>query len=266
MKSSNLKCFSLLQMALTCALIVGAAGAQRTQSYHFKSVDAPGSLYFTGILGINNYGDIAGVRDGAEGHAHGFIRVGSTYTTIDVPGATDTGAYNVTNTGEITGTFVDPLGFQHGFLLSHHHYTVIDAPGAAQIPDTPFEFGPGLGTAVIRMNDWGFLVGEYADAQGFSHGFVRNRQGRFQNVDVPGAGHLPGKGSEAVAINDFDVITGLYYRDDSPLGHGFILDHGRYTTVDYPGAGGTSGTQCNGINNFGEVVGPYSDVNDHLHG
>ncbi len=116
------------------------------------------------------------------------------------------------------------------------------------------------------MNDWGSLVGEYADALGFSHGFVRTREGRYQNIDVPGAGHLPGKGSEAVAINDFNVVVGLYYRNDSSLGHGFVLVDGRYIMIDFPGAAGKSGTQCNGINNLGEIVGPYSDVYDHLHG
>ncbi|HLK60193.1 MAG TPA: hypothetical protein VKU00_26765 [Chthonomonadaceae bacterium] len=252
-------------MALTAMLLLFAVGARADGSYQFVSVDAPGSIFFTGILGINNHGDIVGVQDGADGHAHGFARINNQYSLIDAPGATDTNALNITDNGDITGTFFDPAGFQHGYLLHAGQFSTIDVPGAAQINDADFEFGPGLGTAVFRMNNRGVLVGEYADPLGFSHGFA-SVKGYFTTLDVPGASLFPGGGSECIAINDANVIAGVYYLDTSPPGHGFIHIHGQFLTIDYPGAGGTSGTQCNGINNLGVVVGPYSDANDNIHG
>ena len=41
--------------------------------------------------------------------------------------------------------------------------------------------------------------------------------------------------------------------------HGFRLDRGRFATVDVPGA---KGTQAQGINHRGQIVGVYSDTSN----
>ena len=52
-----------------------------------------------------------------------------TFTTIDVPGATETSAVGINAGGDIVGTFLNASGF-HGFLLSQGVFTTIDVPGA----------------------------------------------------------------------------------------------------------------------------------------
>ena len=45
------------------------------------------------------------------------------------------------------------------------------------------------------------------------------------------------------------------YKDASSQYHGFLLSGGTYTTIDYPGA---AGTQLNGLNDKGQIVGVTS--------
>ncbi|MCW3100561.1 MAG: hypothetical protein JWL77_6179 [Chthonomonadaceae bacterium] len=167
-----------LHFVLGAVMIATTAGAQRVPEYRFTSVDAPGSLYFTGILSFNNSGAIAGVRDGADGHVHGFVRIGSAYTTIDVPGMTDTGAYNITE---------------------------IDFPGAAGTS----------GTQCNGINNLGEIVGPYSDVNDHIHGWIL-RNGRFTQIDFPGA-----PASECDGINDFGTLAGQY-TDNYGITHGYI--------------------------------------------
>src|SRR6266436_2548226 len=52
------------------------------------------------------------------------------YTTIDFPGATETGASGINNLGQIVGGYVLPDGSRHGFLYSGGIFTTIDDPNA----------------------------------------------------------------------------------------------------------------------------------------
>jgi hypothetical protein len=63
-----------------------------------------------------------------------------------------------------------------------------------------------------------------------------------------------------VGNNDRGQIVGEY-QDDRGLGHGSLLDGDRFTTIDVPGAKGTNAAK---INNLGQVVGSYSDVDTDL--
>ena len=50
---------------------------------------------------------------------HGFLLdVDGTYTTLDVPGSTDTFASGINDGGEIVGYYTDFLGMSHGFLAT----------------------------------------------------------------------------------------------------------------------------------------------------
>jgi uncharacterized membrane protein len=48
---------------------------------------------------------------------HGFLMSGGGFTTIDVPGATDTCAFGINAPGRIVGSYVDGAGKEHGFVL-----------------------------------------------------------------------------------------------------------------------------------------------------
>jgi len=91
-------------------------------------------------------------------------------------------------------------------------------------------------------------------------GFLLER-GRFLPVTIPrGLEDLAPGGLSPLKINDRGQIVGSYL---SPTGaeRGFLLDRNRnkFTTVDVSRA---MGTQAQGINNRGQIVGVYSDTSN----
>ena len=86
----------------------------------------------------------------------------------------------------------------------------------------------------------------------------------FHTIDEPNAG-TTGDGTQgtfAIGINASGLISGNY-GDAQDVTHGFLLRHGRYTTFDDPNAGTAfgQGTNANGLNDRGQVVGLYWDPN-----
>jgi len=126
---------------------------------------APGSaLSGTAAGGINAPGQVSGYFQDANGAFHGFVKSGSTFTQIDVPGATDTLAYAINNRTDVAGWYVDQQFETHGFVLSGGKFTTIDVPGS-------------FGTVVTGINENGELVGYWLDANGAPSGaFTASRQ------------------------------------------------------------------------------------------
>jgi probable HAF family extracellular repeat protein len=81
-----------------------------------------------------------------------------TFTTIDVPGATFTGASGINDHGQIVGFYDDVSGTEHGFLLDRGIFTTIDVPGATS-------------THALGINAHAQIVGLFTDAGGTVHGF-----------------------------------------------------------------------------------------------
>ena len=72
------------------------------------SFDAPNSVpNGTAANGINDAGQIVGAYVGHDGHFHTFLHEGSTFTTLDCPGAIDTIAWGINSAGEIAGNCDD---------------------------------------------------------------------------------------------------------------------------------------------------------------
>jgi probable HAF family extracellular repeat protein len=138
-----------------------------------------------------------------------------------------------------------------GFLLAHGRYTTISVPAAQS-------------TTPVGITDSGTIVGEYADAGGVEHGFLRDTAGRFTTIDVPGA-----LSTNASRINSRGQIVGAYSETTISLSdlnaqpHGFLLERGRFSRIDFPNA---LQTQALGINDRGEVVGGYVDQAGTPHG
>jgi len=135
-----------------------------SQSYSFFSVPAA-AQYSTYADSINDKGQIVGAFFDTGGVAHGFLKEGETYTTIDVPGATSTYAYGLNNSGTIAGTWLNLSYWAEGFVrTSGGVVTVVDFPGA-------------LETFINGVNDWGDLCGQWADPKtGFWTAFVAFKQ------------------------------------------------------------------------------------------
>ena len=90
----------------------------------FTTIDFPGAS-FTQAVGINPKGTVVGVYSNATG-THGFqLRRrerddkgdDDAFTTIDVPGASFTGAFGINPKGNVVGVYSNATG-THGFLLS----------------------------------------------------------------------------------------------------------------------------------------------------
>src|SRR5690349_13642819 len=108
--------------------------------------------------------------------------------SFDAPGAdTTAGDFNgtfaaaINNWGAIAGSYADTVNVNHGFIrLPDGKFVTFQAPGADTTP------GSFNGTVATAINDFGVVAGEYFDASGEGHGFLRSPDGKFTTFDVPG--------------------------------------------------------------------------------
>jgi predicted chitinase/uncharacterized membrane protein len=211
---------------------------------------------------------------------------GYNFTTINVPGASQTSASGINDSGQFAGGYTDGSGVNHGFLEAGGGYTTIDFPGkswgtaskindSGQVVGSYWDYGtksyhgfleaggtytpinvPGTGwTQAFGINDSGQIVGSYLDTNKGYLGFLE-AGGAYTPIDIPGSYTVAASG-----INDSGQVVG-WYADKSTGGHGFLEAGGVYTTIDFPGASQTSAA---GINDSGQIVGNYAD-NSSAHG
>lgn len=137
---------------------------------------------------------------------------------------------------------------------------VIDAPGAGN--------GPGQGTfAYVIQGEW--IAGNYIDANGVYHGFLRAPDGTISKFDVLGAGTGAGQGTvEVKGMTRAGEIVGTMY-DSNNMFHGFLRSpKGKFTIFDAPGteSGTVLGTGGLSVNQAGVILGIYEDTNNAWHG
>jgi probable HAF family extracellular repeat protein len=94
-------------------ILCGAAVAD-ADSFTFTIFHVPDGFGQTTATGINSQGQVVGYFH-QGGITHGFLRSsdGSSYTILDVPGATNTLAWGINDNGLIVGFYADN---NHGFL------------------------------------------------------------------------------------------------------------------------------------------------------
>ena len=104
-----------------------------------------------------------GYYEDADGVQHGFRRdKNGRFTTIDLPGASNTIAVGINERGQVVGHCVDDGG-RHGFVHNRNGgITTCDAPDAQS-------------TLAFGINNRGQVVGFYADTGGAVHGFLRSK-------------------------------------------------------------------------------------------
>ena len=110
-------------------------------------------------MGINPGGVIVGTYVGAAcQHFHGFLRSpDGTFTTIDLPGASDTDPNAINPAGVITGI----VNFFHGFWRAPNGtFSKFDVPGAV------------YGLVPAALNPPGTVTGYWFDVNGATHGFL----------------------------------------------------------------------------------------------
>jgi len=260
----------LIKLAFPLLLVTACSAQQSISSnYDFQDVSFPNSFYSV-PLGINNLRQVAGTYIDATGE-HGFLWDAGVFTTIDYPGGFGTSAGGINDKGEVVGLFVDALGFQHGYKMTPNvcgdgnngvcksKFTPIDVPGAAQTQSVPFEFGPGLGTAAVGINNYGQVTGMYATPGLYSNGFVNVGQ-TFTPIDHPLAGHGPALGTKCFSIANNGVLACDYLVQATPtsypMTHAFLVNGAHKVAIDCPGAAQYFfGTQISGVNIHYTAVG-----------
>lgn len=184
--------------------------------------------------------------------------------TFDAPGAdtkpgdnNGTFAAGINNWGVITGAYIDANNVYYGFVRSRDgKFTTFQAPGADTTQNSY------NGTTPNAINDLGVITGEFYDANGVGHGFLRSPDGKFTTFDVPRAA---GYGTTPLALNLEGAVAGRY-TDSNFSFHAFLrTPDGKFKTWIGPdactgnGSEGCYGSGASSINVFGIVVGGYED-------
>jgi probable HAF family extracellular repeat protein len=138
----------------------------------------------------------------------GFVKdaAGDTSLTAPFAQANETAARGINNVGQVVGYYTDGTGaFYRGYLRdTAGNYTQIVAP---------YTGGSEL-TEANGINNHGQIVGWYEDPNGNAHGFLRDANGKFTQINFPGSYYTVAEG-----INDSGHIVGYYV---TPSGiHGF---------------------------------------------
>ena len=274
-------------LLLTAGLL--SAQPSITSQYTFTAINYP-NAFETFPLGLNDQRVVTGFFIDMNGVSHGFLwKKGKFTQLINYPGAGQfpgggTIAGGINNRGDVVGTYSTPDGFQHGFKLARPDecgennegddddnnnahackpvYSTIDVPGAAQINNIDFEFGPGLGTAAIGINNNGVITGMYATNGLYSNAYFL-AGGHYKPLDSPFASHLAGNGTKCFSINSSGAAACDYLTQATPgspkITNGFVYDNGKTTKIFVPGSGtGGFGTQINGINDSRKMVGTFT--------
>jgi probable HAF family extracellular repeat protein len=172
----------------------------------------------------------------AYSDGHGFLLSGGTFTRFDVPGSNGTYPAGINNAGQIVGYYEPPgQAFTRGFLLSGASYTMLDRPASF------FTWPQGI-------NNAGQIVGTWSDFL-TTFPFLLSG-GTYTTLALP-----PGSyGSGANGINNAGQIVGSNQAAIDLRVHGYLLSGGSYTALDVPGA---YNTFAGGINDAGQIVGSY---------
>lgn len=215
---SRVQVWKVIGLTLLCC---GSLYGQRITSFDAPGAgNAPFSGQGTFPTAITPGGVIAGYVLDANNVYHGFIRDHhGSFTTIDVPGASNTPNAYPTEGTQVTS--INPGGTIVGY------YTTIDK--------SPFGF--------------------YYTA---THNFLRTPDGTITNIDPPNF-YRSNSGSPAaggpVVINDLGIVTGNYTSSKNFGTHGFLYTPGAtppFTSFDPPSSSETIPT---GINSSGQING-----------
>jgi hypothetical protein len=232
-------------IALGVLFFVIAVASATAFGATFTTLDDP--LGSNGTAATDIYGNnIVGDYQLPPNIQMGFLFDGSSYTTLQYPGAYRCSAAGIFG-DNIVGVYQYGTGGSHGFLYNGSSYTTLDDPLSVSV------------TCAIGISG-NNIVGYYDNPSGTYHGFLYNGSS-YTTLDDPFA--TLGTFARGISGNK---IVGFY--DVGPswfqsVNHGFLFDGSSYTTLDDPL--GVNGTIADGI--YGStVVGCYQDSSGKNHG
>jgi hypothetical protein len=230
--------------------------ANTSANWSFTTVDNPADLTFNQLLGINDFGVIAGYYgSGAPAATHpnkGYRLMpytGMAYVKENYPASQQTQVTAINDWGNTVGFYANQAGTNHGFLDEDGVLTSASDPNTTSNPPV---------NQLLGLNNNGIAVGFYNDAKGNAHAYEWNRKtGRFTAIDPFGS-----SSATATGINDHGTVAGFYAEANGNTA-GFIMTGKSSHTVEFPGS---TNTQIFGLNNSGTVVGMYVGAHKSTHG
>jgi hypothetical protein len=206
-------------LKLTCGLALLGAAATAQAQYTYTTLDDPLGVNGTIAIGISG-NNVVGYYNDSSGNNNGFLYNGSTWTTLNYPGAVGTVAIGISGNNVVGYYFVDSSSYAHGFLYDGSTWTTLDDP---------------LGLATIAYGiDGDNIVGYYTDSSS-GHGFLYDGS-TWTTLNYPGA-----VGTVTIGISGNNVVG--YYVDSSENIDGFeasIEPAPEPTTLALAGLGGLS--------------------------
>jgi uncharacterized membrane protein len=207
----------------------------------------PNGAVGTSASGISDGGGVVVGVYGTDSAQHGYVYQSGIYTNIDVPiaGASDTMPRGVSADGRyVVGTFINGATFEsNGFVLDRTtgSYTVI---GSGQ-------------TIAQGINGAGQIVGDTYVGDARTSFIYDLHSGAMSYFSLPGV-----NGSIARDINNNGQIAGWLQTSNGNLA--WIGTTTSYQSIAVAGAVG--GTVGEGLNDAGQVVGLWTDVEGNTHG
>lgn len=214
----------------------------------------------TQVIGINNSTSPTTVGfwlDNA-GNSFGFVKQGSTVTSVSDPNTPGAGPLfnqllGVSDNNVAVGVYTDVNGFlqAYSYNIAGAKFTAINLPASFN----------AIETTASGINNAGVISGFYVDSNDVTHGFL-DIGGTFKTLDDPSGA---GVNTSFFGLNDNGEVVGSYV-DGSGATDGLTYNYltNTWATVNDPAgsaipAFGVSGTTINGVNDLGQLVGFYSD-------
>jgi uncharacterized membrane protein len=174
------------------------------QNGKFTDIPGPAGAKNSAANGINDNGVIVGSYQDSKG-SHGFRLTGSTYKTLNVPGATATFAAGINNKGHIVLYWQDKMDNSESSIWNGKTYKTIDVPGATN-------------TMAMDLDNADDVVFQWFDSLYHPHGALLHG-GKYYTID-----HPQSMGTYGMGINDKSVVVGFYVPDNNYQG-GFIATY-----------------------------------------
>lgn len=217
----------------------------------YVTLDPPGSNGLTNIAGINDKGQVAGnaVVNGATTLFFWDPAQPGNYVTFSVPGAIYPVAVAINNDGKIAGWYYTSTGEGHGFLRrSDGTISSFIITGKTNLQAT-------------AMNKWGTIVGvSFYSNDSATDTFLRYAGGGQKSVLGSSHGAIG-----PAAINDMGIVVGTEFGGGALYGNAFSVDRSLTLTL-IPVPFTAQGTTADAVNDAGQIVGTYIDVNGASHG
>jgi hypothetical protein len=224
--------------------------------FSFTTLGDPADPTFNQLLGVNDFGVIAGYfGSGSPAATHpnkGFTVTpysGRTFTNENFTGSQQTQVTAINDWGNTVGFYALPSGANYGFL---------DEGGVTSSVSDPLTSSKPPVNQLLGLNNNGEAAGFYNDSKNNSHAYIWDRVTRvFTPINPPGAAS-----STATAINDRGTVAGFFTKANGNI-VSFIKQGADWKTISVPGS---TTTEIFGLNDEGEAVGMYVGQHKQTYG